>query len=274
MINNLLRETKVILKRYGVKPRKRLSQHFLVDKKLLDIIVESLELSGKEVILEIGAGIGTVTRAIAERASKVIAVEVDKRLIHILEQELASLSNVEIISGDFLKMEMPKVDRVFSNTPFSISSLFLFKLLEKPSYDFAVLSFQKEFVERLKAKPGTRDYGRLTVSFQLRARMEAIAYMPKRAFYPMPEVDAVLIKVYPLRDLSLNIRVLDDILRFLFSRRRKKVYRVLEEYIKLRGYKIEAKSLLSEIGIHEEKRVYQVSPEEFKAITEGITAHL
>ncbi|RLE66257.1 MAG: ribosomal RNA small subunit methyltransferase A [Thermoprotei archaeon] len=274
MVDNLLRETKRILKKYGIKPRKRLSQHFLIDERLLDIIVKSLELTGKEIVLEVGAGIGTLTKAIAEKCFKVIAVEIDRRLVYILEKELASLSNVEIFLGDFLKMEMPRVDRVFSNTPFSISSPLLFKLLENPSYDFAVLSFQKEFVERLKAEPGTQDYGRLTVSFQLRAKMEVLAYMPKKAFYPMPEVDAVLIKVHPCRDLSLNIHILDDMLRFLFSRRRKKVYRVLEEYVKMRGYRVEAKNILLKIGIDEERRVYQMSPEEFKAITEAISAHL
>ncbi len=274
MVNELLAETRRLLKKYGIKPRKRFSQHFLVDKKILNIIVKSLELTGKEVVLEIGAGIGIVTRAIAEKCTKVIAVEVDKRLAYLLERELASLGNVEVVLGDFLKIEVPKVDRIFSNTPFSISSPLLFKILDEPRYEFAVLSFQKEFVERLKAPPGTRDYGRLTVSFQLRARLETLALMPKRCFYPMPEVDAVLIKVKPFEKLSFNARILDDLLRFVFSRRRKKFHRVLEDYVRSRGLEVDVKNLLLKLKIGEDRRVYQISPEEFKMIAERLSIYL
>ncbi|OYT30333.1 MAG: hypothetical protein B6U95_00765 [Thermofilum sp. ex4484_82] len=221
-MKELLEYTKKILRKYRVYPKKRLSQHFLVDKKILDIIVNSLELKNNEIVLEIGAGIGTVTRVIAERCLKVLAVEIDKRLVELL-----------------------------------------FKLLDEPYYDFAVMSFQKEFVDRLRAKPGTKAYGRLTVSFQSRARMEVLTFISRKCFYPEPDVDAVLIKIKPLKSPCIDTKLIDDILRFMFSRRRKNIGKVLREYIMLKYPSIDFEKILSEVGINSRLRVYQLTPEDF-----------
>jgi len=262
-MKELLEYTKKILRKYRVYPKKRLSQHFLVDKKILDIIVNSLELKNNEIVLEIGAGIGTVTRVIAERCLKVLAVEIDKRLVELLRRELRDFDNVEIISANILDMSIPRVDKVFSNTPFSISSPLLFKLLDEPYYDFAVMSFQKEFVDRLRAKPGTKAYGRLTVSFQSRARMEVLTFISRKCFYPEPDVDAVLIKIKPLKSPCIDTKLIDDILRFMFSRRRKNIGKVLREYIMLKYPSIDFEKILSEVGINSRLRVYQLTPEDF-----------
>ena len=271
---DLLRETVGILRKYGIRPRKKLGQHFLVDERVLELILRALELSGVEEVLEIGAGIGTVTRALAERAKRVIAIEVDARLVRVLEDLLSPYGNVEIVRGDFLEIEVPGVDRVFSNVPYSISSPLLFKLLDEPGYEFAILTFQKEFVDRLLAEPGTREYGRLTVSLRLRARAEVLARISRRAFYPVPEVDSALVKIVPSRTHLPWGEVLEDFLRFAFSQRRKRAEKVVRSYLRRVGLGMDPAGVLREAGVDRDARIYELSPEQFSAIARAITCRV
>ena len=181
---SLLHETKQILKMFNIKPKKSLGQNFVVSSALIRDLIKFSSLSNKDLVLEIGAGIGTLTIELARMARKVIAVEIDKKLIEVLKWRLKEFENVEIIHGDILAMKLPEVDKVVSNLPFNISSPVTFKLIEEASFRFAVLTYQKEFAERMVAQPGSPNYGRLTVALNLLAGVEGLYIQSCRDFTP------------------------------------------------------------------------------------------
>jgi 16S rRNA (adenine1518-N6/adenine1519-N6)-dimethyltransferase len=176
------------------RPSKRLGQNFLTDRNILAQEAEAAGLGKNDVVLEIGPGDGRLTRLLAEKAGKIVAIEKDKRL----EKFLADLpENVEIIFGDAAKMELPAFNKVVSNIPYSISSKITFILLER-GFDVAVLSFQKEFAERMTAKPGSKEWGRLGATVSFLAEVELLRTIPAGAFFPKPKVDSALVRIVPL----------------------------------------------------------------------------
>lgn len=152
-------------------------QHFLVDQRVLAGIVEFAELGPGDVVLEIGAGTGNLTRALSKHADKVIAIEKDPNLARQLNYTI-NTDNVEIIHADALKIEFPPFNKVVSNLPYQISSPITFKLF-KYKFDFAILMYQHEFAKRIVAKPGTKDYSRLTVTTQYFAQTKLLFKVPK-----------------------------------------------------------------------------------------------
>ncbi|PCN49981.1 hypothetical protein B6U99_06830 [Candidatus Geothermarchaeota archaeon ex4572_27] len=140
--DELVSYVKGLLRRYGVRPSRRLGQTFTVDPDLLRDMAGYAELSREDVVLEVGAGLGCLTRLLAERAGRVIAVEVDRRLVNALRDELSAYSNVEVVEGDFLEMDGFKVDKVVSTVPYSIASPLTFKLLRDVEFKLAVLAYR------------------------------------------------------------------------------------------------------------------------------------
>jgi len=159
---SLLKKTRRLLRTYQTFPKKRLGQNFMIEEDLLRLMISGASLNKNDVVLEIGAGLGFLTRLLSQECKQVIAVEVDPRLMRILRTELQDLENVKLIRGDVLKVPIPSFSKVVSNPPFYISSPILFWLLDK-KFERATVTFQKEFAERLVASAGTREYGRLTV---------------------------------------------------------------------------------------------------------------
>lgn len=170
---NLEDETRRILRSHGIVPRKRLGQSFLVDRVSLQRIVSYASLNKKDTVLEIGAGLGSLTEHLAEKAGKVIAIEVDPRLMQILREMMRNRVNVALIEGDVLKLSIQGFEKVVSTPPYSISSPILFWLLET-KYELAVLSFQEEFAKRLAAQVGSSEYGRLTVTTYYHSEVELL----------------------------------------------------------------------------------------------------
>jgi len=160
----LAKETLKILKENNIRLDRRKGQNYLIDSNILDKIVEYADLSSKDTVLEIGAGIGTLTIPLAECAKKVIAVEQDPKIAAILEKRLEDLtiSNVEVLNEDATKIDFPEFNKVVSNLPYKISSPITFKLV-KYDFDFAILMYQLEFAERMVAKPGESNYSRLSL---------------------------------------------------------------------------------------------------------------
>ncbi len=229
---NLLKETKHILRLFNIRPRKSLGQNFVVSRSLISDLINFSSLSSDDIVLEIGAGIGTLTKALAKVARKVIAIEIDYKLIQILKWRLRNLNNVEIIHADVLSIDFPIVNKVVSNLPFSISSPITFKLIENPKFDLAVLTYQREFADRLIAKPGTSNYGRLTVAVNLFAHVEVLKYISRKCFYPEPEVDIAIVKLIPKKKkLSSEEIFLLDLIRWLFTQRNKKLRKPLLNYL-------------------------------------------
>ena len=271
----LYRETLNIINKYNVRPKKRLSQNFIIDPDLINTILKLVLKHKCRRVLEVGAGIGTLTKYLARVVEEVIAVEVDKRLATILEDELAPLSNITVINQDFLKMDLSTYDIecIVSNTPFHISSKILFKILNT-KFKVAIMSFQKEFAERLKAKPSTRDYSRLTVMVQLLAHVEFHGTYPPTSFYPAPEVDIVIVEILPKPPINIDTRLLEDVLRVMFTQKNKLAYKPLQEYLRMKSLSLDnlVEHLNSQLYDKLFKcRVRDFTPEEFKVLVEAIS---
>lgn len=186
---------RLMLRKYGVRPDKTLGQSFLVDPEVAREIVRSAELDRETSVLEIGGGLGILSEMIARVAGDVHVVEVDPRLAEALREVLGTYSNVDIIEGDALEVDLPDVNRIVSNLPYSISSAITFRLMKETSFDFAVLMYQKEFAHRLLAEPGMQHYSRLSVDAQYLAEFQQIMEVPAQKFYPVPAVDSIVVRV-------------------------------------------------------------------------------
>jgi len=261
---SLLAETKELLRRYGVRPRRRLGQNFIVSRGALRMIIDALGLGSDETVVEIGAGLGTLTLELASRAGKVVAIEIDRRLIKVLEDRLGSRENVELVCGDVLSMKLPHADKVVSNVPYSISSKLLVKLLREPVYKLAVLTFQKEFALRLVAPVGSGNYGRISVIAQLYADMEIVGSISRRAFYPQPEVDSLVVRLKPRVEHREFFEKVERLTSILFSQRRRKLLKVLRKAGLSYGDVRHVVDL--------SKRVYELSPNEILAIAKMLIA--
>jgi 16S rRNA (adenine1518-N6/adenine1519-N6)-dimethyltransferase len=199
---------------------KRIGQNFLVDRDVLSRIADYAELNPTDRILEIGAGTGNLTEVLSRRAGRVYAVEVDSGLAAGLRGRFA---NVEVISGDALKVELPDYNKVVSNLPYQISSKITYRLLSKP-FGLAVLMYQREFAKRLIALPGTAEYGRLSMVAGHYARVEILESVSRTAFRPNPQVGSAIVRLRPRQDrLDVNHENFMRLATGLFSHRRKKL---------------------------------------------------
>lgn len=266
----LLFDTERALRKAGIRPSKRLGQNYAVDWGLIGCIVGAAAIGPRESVLEIGAGIGTLTEGLARAAGKVIAVEKDRRAAEYLRGRFAACGNVEVVEGDILEMEMPAVDKVVSNLPFSISTPVTFKILGWEGFREAVLTYQLEVAERLTAAPGTREYSRLTAAAALLAEASIVGRFPPSAFYPEPDVGSavvVLRKRGSPVSASLGWEALDRGLKALFSQRRRTLRKALSTIC--RGsegnWEWELGGLLA-------KRVFELSPEELARVCASMEA--
>jgi 16S rRNA (adenine1518-N6/adenine1519-N6)-dimethyltransferase len=268
---NLLEETKHLLRLYKVSPKKRFGQNFVVDSYLLQRLLSYASIKHEDVILEVGAGFGFLTRLLAEKCKKVIAVEVDRNLVKVLETQLNDLENVELIEGDILDVSVPPFNKVVSTPPYSISSPILFWLLER-EFDCAVLTFQKEFAERLTASVGSKDYGRLTVTTYYFADTELLEHIPRKRFYPPPKVDSIVVRLKP-RNPPFTVEDKEtffELVQVMFTQRNKKVRNAVITFLRKR--KItgkEAIKIADSLSFHY-KRVFELAPEDFGALTNEI----
>lgn len=268
---DLLEKTKHLLRLYGVSPRKRFGQNFVIDGSLLQRLLSYASIKSGDVILEVGAGFGFLTRLLAEKCKKVIAVEIDRNMIKALETQLDDLENVELIEGDILKVTVPPFNRVVSIPPYSISSPMLFWLLER-RFDCAVLMFQKEFAERLTALVGSKDYGRLTVTTYYFADTELLEHVPRKMFYPPPKVDSMVVRLKPKKP-PFNVEdeeTFFELVRVMFTQRNKKVRNAILPFLHRRQITgKEATSLADSLTFHY-KRVRELAPEDFGALANEI----
>ena len=247
------KNTLSILKKHDFGIRKAYGQNFLVDKHILDKILSAAELKKGERVLEIGPGIGTMTRHLAERAGSVVTVEIDKRLIPILHETLAAYDNVTIINADILKFPLttlltPKPEeceafsrmdqrsmqgppesnpplKVVANLPYYITTPIIMALLEGVvRFSSITLMLQKEVAQRMLADPGTKDYGAFSLAVQYRAAVEIIAAVPPSCFIPKPGVESAIVRLSPHSAPSMDVAneaLFIAIVRAAFGQRRK-----------------------------------------------------
>ncbi len=255
----------------GIRPRRRLGQHFLIDRQKLQRLVDLAEIHGEETILEVGAGTGNLTDVLQRYASQVIAIEKDLQLVEYLRRRFQGKQGVKIVQGDVLRIELPRFDKVVSSPPYSISSRLLFTLLEK-EFRSATLMFQKEFAERLVAEAGTREYGRLTIMLQRRANAELFDFVPRTAFRPMPKVDSFIVQIRAKNQTSGEYTgIFDKIVRVLFSQRRRVASTVLRHWLEKSGISA-AEIPINSLNIPA-KRVFQLTVEDIEKICRGLQQH-
>jgi 16S rRNA (adenine1518-N6/adenine1519-N6)-dimethyltransferase len=272
---NLLRRAKHLLRLYGVFPKKRLGQHFTVDIELLQRLVSHASLTSDDVVLEVGAGLGFLTQLLSRECKKVIAVEVDPALVRILKEQLHKLQNVDLIEGDILEVSLPAFNKVVSAPPYSISSPLLFRLLES-KFDWAVLILQKEFAERLAASVGTKDYGRLTVNIYYRADVELLDSVPRKMFYPPPDVDSMMLRLTP-REPPFHVEdeeTFFEVVQVLFTQRNRKVRNALIPFLRKREMNRKEAVELADSTIYCAKRVRELAPEDFGLLTDELLRKL
>jgi 16S rRNA (adenine1518-N6/adenine1519-N6)-dimethyltransferase len=228
-------------KRVGFKPNKRLGQHFIKDKGIIDQIIERARIQGSHTVLEIGPGLGALTVPLASRVDHIIAVEKDPRLASMLCEKLSTsgIKNVMVLNHDILKLDFNDISevsagpiQVIGNLPYNISSPFLERLITyRNLIQKAVLMFQAEFAQRLVASPGTRVYGAITVLIRYHAQITQLLDIPKDVFYPKPKIDSMVLafdmgRPHPRR--ADDEALFKKVVKSAFAQRRKTILNSLK----------------------------------------------
>jgi len=270
-VKPLLAQTKGLLRRFDLQARKSLGQHFLIDEEVLKLVTSAAELTSTDIVMEIGPGLGVLTRELVEQSGWVVAVELDSKLAAILEQSLASLNNVTIINEDILRIDpatllqkqrakfppiigSPFSYKVVANLPYYITSPVLRHFLEaslKPQ--IIVVMVQKEVAEAIVAKPGQMSV--LSISVQFYGEPTIISYVPAQCFYPAPEVDSAILKIKLYSQPAIEVTDREsffELVRAGFSAPRKQIGNSLAQGLGLS--KAEGLSLLGKVGIVPQRR--------------------
>jgi 16S rRNA (adenine1518-N6/adenine1519-N6)-dimethyltransferase len=271
---NLLDETKMLLTQYNLRANKRIGQNFMINQEIVDEIIEKANLSKEDVVLEIGPGLGSLTKELINYAGKVIAVELDQNMINILNDRFTGYENLKIIQNDILKVDLKdilksdKKIKVIANLPYYITTPIIMKLLEdRLNIDSIIVMVQKEVGERICAKPGSKEYGAITVSVNYYSNTKIIINVPKENFLPEPEVDSCVIKLDVLEKPSVfvnNEKLFFDIIKTGFSQRRKTILNSLSN-----GYfsKEEISKVLKTLNVNEKLRAENLSVQDFANIS-------
>jgi len=263
-------DTKSILLQLGVRPRRSMGQHFLVDHSMIERQVQYAKIRKGERVLEVGPGLGFLTEELIKAGAKVIGIERDAKFCEYLRGKFEG--SLELIEGDATKVDLPDFDKVVSNLPYQISSEITFRILEQKKFNLAILMYQKEFAERMVAGEASALYGRLSVMAAYRADCEILEIVSRRAFWPQPKVDSavVLMKGRPPRFQPRDERLFVDVVRVLFSHRRKKISNGLIALSGQLGFpRDKMKEMIPEIP-YAEDRVEMLSPEEIGEIADFI----
>lgn len=269
------------LREFGLRPRKRWGQHFLVSRRALDIILEAADLSARDTVLEVGAGLGTLTVALAERAGRVLAIEVDRGLGPALRKTVGGYPNVTLIFDDVMTLDLPQVfagtptpRKVVANLPYNVASPLIVSLLEQPlRIDRMVLTVQREVAGRLVASPGSKAYGALTIVVQYRTLVSAVGRIPASGFYPAPDVDSTILRMdvrpAPAVDVG-DERVFFRVVRSAFAQRRKMLRNALAGGLPITPEQAEAACRTARIDPR--RRGETLTIEEFAALTTALAA--
>ena len=277
------RNTIEVLQRHNFTFQKKYGQNFLVDPNVLERVMDAAGVAGDDCVLEIGPGIGTMTQLLAERAGKVVAVEIDRNLIPILEETLAPYSNVTVINEDILKLDVEETIRVrgegrpvkvVANLPYYITTPIIMSLLEggAPLESITVM-VQKEVAERMQAGPGTKDYGALSLAVQYYSRPEVVANVPPNCFIPRPNVGSAVIRL--TRYGTPPVQAADPgklfaVIRASFNQRRKTLANSLANAPGLPASRERVTRILEEMGLPAMIRGEALTLEQFAALSDRL----
>lgn len=270
---NLYDETQMLLNQYGLRANKKLGQNFLINEQVINEIIEKSNIDKDDTVLEIGPGLGSLTKALLNNAKRVIAVELDENMVNILKNRFNN-ENLEIINDDILKVDLNQIInkygkiKVVANLPYYITTPIVMKLLED-EYDIESITVmvQKEVGERLCAEPGSRDFGAVTVGVNYYSKAKIVIDVPKDNFLPIPEVDSCVIKLDILDTPPVELKDKKRFFRLVkaaFSQRRKTINNSLAsgEFSKDAVLQV-----LNKLGIDAKLRAENLSIQDFANIT-------
>lgn len=273
--------TRELMKKFDFKMTKRLGQNFLVDEGILNDIIGSAKLTKEDCVLEIGPGMGAMTQLLCDGAGKVLAVEIDKKLIPILKVTMFGYENIDIINDDILKLDLKQVlsehfgekpAKVVANLPYYITTPIIMMLLEEHlNIESITIMVQKEVGERLKAAPGGKDYGALSVAVQYYCIPQLVRLVPSESFIPRPEVDSIVIRLDVRKKPAVEVKSEELFFRVVkasFGQRRKTLLNALSAG-NLGKTKEEIRSMLTKLGIDENRRGETLSLSEFAMLSDS-----
>lgn len=284
---NAVRE---ISEKHGFRRADSLGQNFLVDRNIIEKIIDAAELTENTLVIEIGPGMGALTQVAAEKAGKVIAVEIDRHLIPVLGEVVGHLDNVEIINQDILKTDINElidsekknfatsdheIDKVviLGNLPYYITTPIIMGILERQiEMDTMVIMMQKEVAERIVATPGGKTYGALSIACQFFCETNYVTTVPRTVFQPQPKVDSAVLRLDKRTELPWEIgaggrKLFFEVVRAGFNRRRKTLLNALTA---LGTDKTELRSILDEAGVEPSRRAETLSIQEFANVANAI----
>lgn len=272
--------TKKIIETFNVRPIKSLGQNFLVDNNVIQKIISVSEIDKDDVIVEVGPGVGSLTYQLAQIGSKIIAVEIDKYLIPLLNENLKQFSNVQIINSDILKLNLNEVldssknIKIISNLPYYITTPVIMKFIEEDlNIDLMVLMMQKEVARRIVATPGTKDYGVLSVIIQYYSMPEIMFNVSNNCFIPKPEVESSVIKLKINKTPPVKVynkQIFFKTIKASFEQRRKTLLNSLCNSKHFNKSKEEMKVILNNLGINETLRGETLSIDQFANLSNAL----
>ncbi len=273
--------TKEVLAKYNMSAKKKFGQNFLIDNGVLSGIVEAAGVTEADCVLEIGPGIGSLTQYLAESAKKVVAVEIDKGLIPVLEDTLSEYDNVTVINQDVLKVDIGKIVddyndgkpiKVVANLPYYITTPIIMKLFESGApIESITVMVQKEVADRMSAGPGNKDYGSLSLAVSYYAVAHTVMDVPPSSFIPQPRVGSAVVKLEKNLEKRVSVRdekYMFEIIRDSFNQRRKTLSNALSNSPSLGVSRMQVQDALQKMGIDEKARGEILNLEQFAELSD------
>ena len=284
-MENILEETKFIMKKYNIKANKSLGQNFLISQEVIDTIVDCSKITKEDLVIEIGPGLGTLTKKLLEQAGKVICIELDTKMIEILKDRFSLYDNFELINSDVLKVDLQNIiknekekgiiknAKIVANLPYYITTPIIMKLLEeKLELESITVMIQKEVADRLIAIPGEKNTGAITYSVYYYAESEGILEVPNNSFIPEPEVTSKVIKLNIRKEPVVtpkNKEKMFKIIKNAFMQKRKTLLNSLTNN-KIFENKQQGAEILKKLDINENIRPEELTLKQFEKISDNL----
>jgi 16S rRNA (adenine1518-N6/adenine1519-N6)-dimethyltransferase len=262
---SLLQRTKSVLRSHRSLPKRSFGQNFIIEQSVYERMISHASLDKNDTVLDIGAGLGFLSRLMAEKCKNVLAVEADAQMVEILREQVGPLHNVKIIEGDVFKAKLSPFNKIVSAPPYNISSRLIQWILDQ-KFDCALFVFQREFADRLVASVGSEEYGWLTVYAYGYGEVELLEEVTKTMFYPQPKVDSIVTRIVlkeqePRETNGIEYR---KFLQNLFTQRNRKVKGAVLSYLR------DVRKLTKPVAVrlvenlpYSERRVRELAPEDF-----------
>ena len=278
---NVLKETKFIMDKYHITANKNLGQNFLIDDEAVSGIVEAAKVSKEDLIIEIGPGLGTLTKELLEKAGKVVCIELDKRMIEILNDRFSMYNNFEIINDDVLKVDLRELiqkenmphTKIVANLPYYITTPIIMKLLEdRLDIERITVMIQKEVADRLVTEPGIGDTGAITYAIHYFTKPRKVLDVPNTSFIPAPKVNSTVITLEVLKEPSVETideEKLFEVIKIAFMQKRKTLLNALSNSGKF-GTKDNIAKILLNLGVDTKIRPEKLTLGQFAKISQNI----